>query len=542
MKKLIILLIVTIYSNIYSQPFQYWNSRYNSGYINNFSTSVYIKVDAMGNIYVTGVSVGSSTSEDIVTIKYNSAGNQIWASRYNGFGNSKENPCALNFDNNGNIYVAGTSTSDSGNSSYVVIKYNSDGISQWVSKYSGAMNVSVAKAMDIDNNGNLYVTGQSKEVNNYSNIVTVKYNSSGILQWMRNYAGLNNWYESGECIKSDNSGNIYVGGYIYQSDFDYALIKYNSAGVQQWIAKLNGSAAGADKISSIVLDSTGNNVYVTGTMSSDNTYLDYGTVKYNSSGMRQWTAIYSGTQIHEDNTPSSIMLDPSGNIIVTGSGVGNNYGNYSTVKYNSSGVQQWASVFTSGIFNGATVYGMVVDNQGNSYITGMNSTDSTYYDYYTMKYNANGNQEWAIRYNGIGNYLDAGKAIALDNAGNIIVSGYSDAISSPYNTDITTIKYSQQVGIEPISSVLAEKYRLIQNYPNPFNPETSIEFSLPQSGFVKLTVFSMDGREVASLVNQNLSAGNYRYNFIAENFPSGIYFYRIEANNFVDTKRMVLVK
>ncbi len=98
------------------------------------------------------------------------------------------------------------------------------------------------------------------------------------------------------------------------------------------------------------------------------------------------------------------------------------------------------------------------------------------------------------------------------------------------------------IGIQQISTSLPDKFYLSQNYPNPFNPNTNIEFSLPQKSFVKLKVFDLLGREIANLVNENLSAGSYKYDFNASALPSGIYFYKLETENFSETRKMVLIK
>ena len=86
------------------------------------------------------------------------------------------------------------------------------------------------------------------------------------------------------------------------------------------------------------------------------------------------------------------------------------------------------------------------------------------------------------------------------------------------------------------------EYRLKQNYPNPFNPATTIEFSLPKSGNVTLKVFNVLGKEVATLINGQVESGKHKVNFDASNLNSGVYFYRIDAGNFIDTKKMILLK
>ncbi|MCB0281105.1 MAG: T9SS type A sorting domain-containing protein [Calditrichaeota bacterium] len=85
-------------------------------------------------------------------------------------------------------------------------------------------------------------------------------------------------------------------------------------------------------------------------------------------------------------------------------------------------------------------------------------------------------------------------------------------------------------------------YQLSQNYPNPFNPSTTIEFSLPKSEFTTLKVFNMLGRAVTTLVSEQLGAGNYSFRFDGTEMASGYYYYKLQAGNFREVKRMILIK
>jgi len=86
------------------------------------------------------------------------------------------------------------------------------------------------------------------------------------------------------------------------------------------------------------------------------------------------------------------------------------------------------------------------------------------------------------------------------------------------------------------------KFMLYQNYPNPFNPSTTISYDLPQRSRVKLTIHNLLGQEVATLVNGEQEPGRYSVKFDASGLPSGIYFYRLEAGNFIEQKKMILIK
>jgi aminopeptidase N len=119
----------------------------------------------------------------------------------------------------------------------------------------------------------------------------------------------------------------------------------------------------------------------------------------------------------------------------------------------------------------------------------------------------------------------------------------------PHN-DIVLKTATTAIGIEKNSSDVPLKYWLYQNYPNPFNASTFIRFDLPKAGHTKIVIYNIQGKEVGILVNQRLDAGSYETEWIANNYPSGVYFFRIESGDpstgsgrsFTETKKMVLVK
>ncbi|MCH8032961.1 MAG: T9SS type A sorting domain-containing protein [Bacteroidetes bacterium] len=89
---------------------------------------------------------------------------------------------------------------------------------------------------------------------------------------------------------------------------------------------------------------------------------------------------------------------------------------------------------------------------------------------------------------------------------------------------------------------IPRKFELSQNYPNPFNPSTAIKYSIPKAGFVTLVVYDVLGSEVSSLVNEEKTAGYFEIEFDGSSLASGIYFYRLQAGDFVETKKMMMLK
>ena len=97
-------------------------------------------------------------------------------------------------------------------------------------------------------------------------------------------------------------------------------------------------------------------------------------------------------------------------------------------------------------------------------------------------------------------------------------------------------------GIDILSDNQPTNFNLNQNYPNPFNPTTKIKYSVPQSSNVVIKVFDLLGNEIETLVDGHKPIGTYEITWYADNLPSGIYFYRLQANNFIQIKKMILLK
>ncbi len=110
------------------------------------------------------------------------------------------------------------------------------------------------------------------------------------------------------------------------------------------------------------------------------------------------------------------------------------------------------------------------------------------------------------------------------------------------NPIVETARWTVMIGIQNISTELPKEYKLYQNFPNPFNPQTNINFDIIKNGNVKITVYDLLGREVETLVNQDMSPGRYKLDFNAVNYASGMYIYKIVSGDFVDVKKMLIVK
>jgi len=407
-----------------------------------------LALDRAGNVYVTGGSGPSGWSGGYATIKYGSDGSQQWVARYAGGAGR-----ALAVDGAGNVYVTGHSFQGGtdGPHDYVTVKYGPDGSEQWVARYNGPGNGNDwPYALAVDAAGNVYVTGWSLGSGSYDS-ATIKYGPDGSQQWVARYDGPDSW-DGANALAVDAAGNVYVTGFSIGSGtyYDYVTIKYAPDGSQQWVARYNGPGNDDDEAQALALDGSGN-VYVAGLSVGSGTGADYATIKYGPDGGEEWVARYNGPGNSVDYG-YGLGVDGAGNVYVTGLSYGSGTGeDYATIKYDgASGDQLWEKRYNGPGNANDEAQALVVDGVGNVYVTGWSVGYGTSWDYAIIKYGPDGGEQWVARYNGPGNGDDKARAVAVDGAGNVYVTGYSYASGTGY--DYATIKYSQtpRVVLSPV--------------------------------------------------------------------------------------------
>lgn len=528
-----------------------------------------------------------------------------WYSVYNSPYNGDSFPSSIVLDNNGNVYVTGTFWTDAvTEDDYLIIKYNTAGDTLWTRHLDGLGGEDEALASTVDKNGNLLVTGQSEEPGNYD-YETVKYSPSGALLWSQRFNGPSGGNDRATGIITDDSLNVYVTGSVEINSYEAKnyTIKYNSSGVQQWVSFWAGISVGSTIPTGIAINNFTGNLFITGFVApagtptysfmlkldrngtllwtrfygsetnnsvgysvvcdrNDNSYLtgyttngnkDIITLKYNSAGDSQWVRIYANTS-NGDDIGRSISLDSTGACYITGEShinIGSVNTETVTIKYSAFGSRQWIEHYN----NNNTCcdhipVSLMTDLMGNIIVSGKSTGGNNFFDYIALKYSSSGTTQWEQRYHFSGSTNDLPSSTAIDAQGNVYITGtlvYS-------NLETGTLKFlSNPIGIKKIYNDIPGVYKLYQNYPNPFNPVTTIKFDIPNNGDltvneIKLTIYDVTGKtvqEIALSVVQNkdeISPGTYKFEFDGSNLSSGIFFYRLSAGDFVQTKKMVLIK
>lgn len=261
-----------------------WGIQHN-GVSNSIDAATSLTKDASGNIYVTGRSFQTGQDLNYRTVKYDNNGVQQWATSYNGPVNNFDSPTKIKVDASGNVYVTGFSYGGQLlDNDYATVKYNSTGVQLWAERYNGPLSEEDnAYDLVVDNNEFVYVTGRSKGIGNGQNITTIKYApNGGTPLWIKTYNGPGNGFDEGRSIMLGNSGALYVTGTsaISGTNNDYLTLKYDTSnGNINWEARYNGPANDADQAYSMDLDAN-ENIYVTGGSKFPGNGFDFNTIKW----------------------------------------------------------------------------------------------------------------------------------------------------------------------------------------------------------------------------------------------------------------------
>ena len=540
---IIFILLLGSYDNCFSQVNVEWFSTYSAGWGKNFVNDFVI--DSSGNSYLTG-NVARDAGNQITafgTVKFSSNGELLWSHIYEGSEHGVAEGNALVVDKSGNVCVVGTCVDIDSSENYSIIKYNSSGEVLWIRKYHSSLGGrDFASDITIDNQNNVYVTGFTYYYGSPDNKFwsTLKYDSLGNLVWVKRYEGILNRGKQSRIIIVDENQNVYVSGTQYgdSNKNEFCTIKYDQEGHQQWLSIYHNSGLD-DEPSELLLDKIGN-VYILGQSFIPNYSFYTSLVKYNSNGDELWHVITDSTgniDFSYYRKKISFKLDSENNIYIA-----TTYRNFcSTLKYNSAGLLEWISKYNKNpdisFSNGL---GINIDDYGYIYTTGLAFTGSVV-PFLTIKHNPTGLIIWERSYH-VFNYgeFDEGAYVGFDKNNNVYIGGNHNDDNN--HIKYSLLKYSQGVGISNISTEIPSNYNLYQNYPNPFNPETNIRFDIPEACHVIVKVYNNLGKQVSVLVDNFKQRGSYIQNFNSSELSSGIYYYNLQAGNFSETKKMVVLK
>jgi hypothetical protein len=371
-----------------------WITRYDGpgGYIDNPRCTA---VDAEGFVYVAGAttatrppSVDDPNQLDMVTLKYSPEGELVWERRYGGGRSFYEGPGAMVVDDEGHVFVTGTAAHvDSLRSDIVTLKYDSRGELLWARHgFGGSQAYGGGTAIVLDGEGGVVTTGYSSvgagELKSMD-IVTVRYDAEGNILWQRSFASAEGGADRAWALARDKDGNYVVAGqadaapdWLGNSTHDVVTIQYDSQGRLCWVARYDGLSSAEDAGYAVRAGPSGN-VYVTGetrTTGQDWTGDDSITLAYSREGTLLWASRFDGPGKSADRT-DHIALDEEENVFVGGfsmSQAGYPDTDLLVIKLDRMGRRLWVKTIPNphGFKTSGHVSGLVLGMDGNALIAG----------------------------------------------------------------------------------------------------------------------------------------------------------------------------
>ena len=339
-------------------------------------------------------------------------------------------------DDSGNVIVAGDEANGASEvTTYLVhvVKYSNAGVAQWTNIISGnGLGASVrTRGLAVDSTGAVILSGLHSGGGN--DFLTMKFSAAGSLVWSNRFDALGD--DEPMAVVVDGNNKIIVTGKSQDGFYtDYLTIKYLADGTPFWTNRSSYSSVGNDVARSVAVDAAGD-VYVTGDGAEQKTYA-YTLKLAAATGVPVWTNRFDIDG--QDSTAEAVRVDSGGNVIVAGTlNDAGGQTSFGVVKYSSVGAVVWTNLYTR---NTAAqhVHGLAVDSAGNVFITG-NTEVARDMDFTTLKYLADGTPAWTNHYNGAALGRDHPNAIAVNAAGEVIVTGDS---AGALSTDWVTVKYT----------------------------------------------------------------------------------------------------
>jgi hypothetical protein len=467
----------------------------------------------------------------------------LWAKKY--VGTDQDRSYAVQQTAEGGYVIIGTTESfGAGNSDVWLIKTNSFGNILWTKTFGGTQQESGYSGQQTLDGGYI-ITGYTNSFGvGESDVWLIKTDSFGDTIWTKTFGGSSIDY--GASVQQTIDGGYVIAGYTYSfgvGNCDAWLIKTDSLGNALWIQTYGG--AGEDYANSVEQTIDGGYI-ITGDFFGPAGSHDIWLIKTDTSGDTLWTKTFGG--VGNDNSFSVCQTSEGGYIIA---GNTESFGAVLTdvllIKTDAFGDTLWTKTFG---WSGYDVSFEIQRTADSGYII-VGATDSQGdSDALLIKINSSGDSIWTEIFDA-GNF-ESTHSIYCTTDGGYIICG---RIVSPStnDTDVWLIKTTSDISdIALDTDLMPVNFFLSQNYPNPFNPSTSIRYEIPEQSFVTLKVYDILGIEIATLVNEEKSAGSYEVEFSAKggsasggnaySLPSGVYFYTLSSDNYLSTKKMILLK
>jgi uncharacterized delta-60 repeat protein len=504
----------------------YWHDQY---FESDVAQSIAVGLD--GNLYVAGWS-GTSQSYDFTVVSLTPSGVERWIYTYNGPANGPDRLYSITAGSDGNLYATGYSNGIGTKEDFTVVSLTSSGLERWVYRYDGPASagdrgISIVMGPD----ANLYAAGGSEGIWKYGDFTVLSVTPSGEERWVYSYSG-GSPYDAARSITAGRDGNIYAAGATFCSETqaDLTVVSLTPSGAERWVYTYDGPRNGDDFATSIAAGSDGN-LYAAGRSEGIVTAFDITVV-----GLAADTAESSGD-------------------LVTGGGwiPGDRSKKSFGFNAHSGDGKTWGKLQFNDHATGMKVHSDSLDSvivfaDTTAYFWGSCQMDKASGYSFVCEVEDRGEpgkdaDRFTIRIDDpVGNpYYSAG---GLLGGGNIQIHRSAD-LGLVYRECASVERpdagfdssHTVQLGLNNDR----QSSWLCQNSPNPFSAKTVIMFCLSERRHAVLTVNDIRGRATSTLVDKELAAGTHTIDWTPD-VPAGTYFCRLQAGDFTDVRKMIMVR
>jgi hypothetical protein len=445
----------------------------------------------------------------------------------------------------GGYIIAGTTESfGAGYYDMWLVKTDENGNKEWGQTYGGYFDDRAHSVQQTTDDGYIIAGRTDSFGAGDDDFWLVKTDEDGNEEWNQTYGGIHR--DIAESVKQTTDGGYIVVGHFETLEASYLnslIIKTDENGNEEWNLIFGGDNFSEAKS---VIQATDGNYIIAGAIQSFGYNCDFLLLKIDVNGNIEWNQAYD-YDFHD--MANCVQQTTDGGYIIVGyTGPVDSYDrDYLLVKTDEDGNEEWNQTYTFSNKNFAESVQQTTD--GGYIIAGRNRAyGSSYADYWIVKTDEFGNEEWNQIYNyGIAT-ADYAESIQQTTDGGYIIGGRTYNFTT-YDSDVWLIRLGSEVSIE--DNVLSNKdneYHLHQNCPNPFNPTTTISFSIPTECKVELTIYNIRGQKTKILINESFESGTHSAIWngtddTGKAVSSGIYLYQMKAGNKIsETRKMLLVK
>lgn len=417
------------------------------------------KTDASKNVYVVGATLNGDGDYDLLITKFDHRGDLLWTDTIAGPAGGHDFATDLDFDHNGNVIVGGSiSAGGAEGNNILVVKYEADGTELW--RYSHDYNESSqgAASLVVDASGDIYLTGATMQSSGYTDMITLKIDANANLKWEQVH-DYNNLHDAGVRVELSSSRVVVTGGGQYNGLTwkIWAMSYAPTDGTVTGSTTSSGTDPGVEEVTDLVIDDS-NNIYIAGSTINAATGYDMLLIKLDEDLNIEWTKEWDGAGMTDK--ASGVRVAPNGDVYLCGTTETATDNDIALLKFNSNGNMVWDEFYDGADGGDDHAAALEWHNDGYLYVAGHTFKVSNL-DYLTIKYDSTGTLIWDITYNSPYNKDDLATNLAIDDAGDIIVSGQcekNDSVMTYY-----TVKYVEHSVPDHVLSTSGQGLGFIRN-------------------------------------------------------------------------------